>query len=259
MIRALRLYAAQSAAAISTSFSDRGNFAIQVGGMIVNDVFFLTLWVLFFAGFRSIGGWTLPDMALLFGLTMSVVGISGVFLGGYRDMAATILRGELDALLTQPKGLVARLLARESIATAWGDLAGAVFVLGVFAKLDWADVPTLLLAIAAGTSVYVSASISFASLAFWAAGARSFARELTDFMLLFSSYPGSIYQGAVKTIAFTILPAGFVVLAPMGMVRHPGSQTLAVVAFGAVLYAAIAVALFHLGVARYRRGASPSV
>ena len=259
MMRALGLYAAQSAAAIRTSFSDRGNFAIQVGGMIVNDIFFLALWVLFFAGFRSIGGWQLKDMALLFGLTMSVVGISGVFFGGYRDLAATLLRGELDALLTRPKALIPRLLARESIATAWGDLAGAVFVLAVFAKLEWTDVPALLLAIAAGTTVYVSASISFASLAFWAAGARSFARDLTDFMLLFSSYPGSIYQGAVKTIAFTILPAGFVVLAPMGMVRHPGAQTLAVVVFGAVVYGALAVALFHLGVARYRRGASPSL
>lgn len=259
MIAALRLYAAQSSAAIRTSFSDRGNFAIQVGGMIVNDIFFLTLWVLFFAGFRSIGGWTLSDMALLFGLTMSVVGISGVFFGGYRDMAATLLRGELDALLTQPKGLIPRLLARESIATAWGDLAGAVFVLGVFANLEWTDLPALLLAIAAGTTVYVSASICFASLAFWAVGARTFARDLTDFMLLFSSYPGSIYQGTVKTIAFTILPAGFVVLAPMGMVRNPGAQTLALVLFGAVVYGAIAVGLFHLGVARYRRGASPSM
>ena len=34
MMRAIGLYAAQSRAAIRTSFSDRGNFAIQVGGMI---------------------------------------------------------------------------------------------------------------------------------------------------------------------------------------------------------------------------------
>ena len=258
MIKAARLYAAQASAAIRTSFSDRGNFAIQVGGMLVNDVFFLTLWVLFFAGFRSIGGWTLSDMALLFGMTMSVVGISGVFFGGYRDMAATLLRGELDALLTQPKGLISRLLARESIATAWGDLAGAFFVLAVFAKLEIADIPVLLLAIAAGTTVWISAAISFASLAFWAVGARSFARDLTDFTLLFSSYPGSISQGAVKAIAFTILPAGFVVMAPMGLVRHPGWGALAVVLAGAAVYALIAVGVFNLGLARYRRGAAPS-
>ena len=51
--------------------------------------------------------------------------------------------------------------------------------------------------------IYLSASVSFASLAFWIAGARSFARDLTDFLLLFSSYPGSIYSGATKLIAFT--------------------------------------------------------
>ena len=43
-------------------------------------------------------------------------------------------------------------------------------------------------------------------------GARSFARDLTDFMLLFSSYPGSIYSGATKLIAYSLLPAGFIVL-----------------------------------------------
>jgi ABC-2 type transport system permease protein len=256
MIAFLSLYAAQTAAAIRCSFADRANFAIQIGGMVLNDVFFLTLWWLFFAGFRSVGGWTLPDMALLMGLTMSIVGLCGVFCGGYRDMAATILRGELDALLTQPKGLIGRLLARESIASAWGDLAGGVVVLALFARLSWAEAPLVLLALAGGVSVYVAASLSFATLAFWAAGARSFARDLTDFTLLFSSYPGSIYSGAVKVIAFTVLPAAFVVMAPVRLIRAPGWETAGVVALSAAAYAGLAVGLFHLGLRRYRRGAS---
>jgi ABC-2 type transport system permease protein len=252
----LQLYAAQTAAAIRCSFADRANFAIQIGGMVLNDVFFLTLWWLFFAGFRSVGGWTLPDMALLMGLTMCVVGLCGVFLGGYRDMAATILKGELDALLTQPKGLIGRLLARESIASAWGDLGGGIVVLALFARLSWPDVPMVLLAVAGGTTVYVSAAIAFASLAFWAAGARSFARDLTDFTLLFSSYPGSIYSGAVKVIAFTVLPAAFVVMAPVRLIRSPGWETAAVVIVAAAIYPSLAAGLFHLGLRRYRRGAA---
>lgn len=258
MIGFLRLYAAQSAAAIRCSFADRANFAIQVGGMALNDLFFLTLWWLFFAGFRSVGGWTRPDMALLMGLTMSIVGIAGVAFGGYRDMALALLRGELDALLTQPKGLISRLLARESIATAWGDLGGGLLVLGLFAELSWRQVPLVALGVAAGTAVYVSAGISFASLAFWAAGARSFARDLTDFTLLFSSYPGSIYQGAVKAIAFTVLPAGFVVMLPVRLIRNPGPAAAAAVLAGAGLYVLIAVGLFHLGLRRYRRGQGPA-
>lgn len=256
MIAFLRLYALQAGAAVRMSFADRANFTLQVAGMAINNLVFLTLWVLFFAGFKSVGGWGFSDMALLLGLTMTIVGTCGVAFGGYRDMAVSILRGELDALLTQPKGLISRLLARESLATAWGDLAGGITVLSLFAKVSFAELPLVILALSAGLTVYLSAAISFACLAFWASGARSFARDLTDFTLLFSSYPGSIYQGAVKVVAYSILPAGFVVMAPVEMLREPGLKSIAVVVTAAIAYAALAAGLFHLGLRRYRSGAS---
>lgn len=256
-MRFLILYAAEASASMRMSFADKGNFALQVGGMILNDVVFLSLWVLFFAGFRSVGGWGMADVALLLGLTMSIVGYAGVFAGGYRDLANAILRGDLDALLTQPKGLIARMLARDSIATAWGDALVGALILLFFARLEWVDLPLVILAVAAGATIYVSAAIAFASLAFWASGARSFARDLTDFTLLFSSYPGSVHEGVVKIAAYTILPAGFVVLAPVRMLREPSPATLAVVVGAAVLYATIAAGLFHWGLRRYRRGAAP--
>ncbi len=256
MIAFLRLYALQAGAAVRMSFADRANFALQVAGMAINNAVFLTLWVLFFAGFKSVGGWGFADMALLLGLTMTIVGVCGVVFGGYRDMAISILRGELDALLTQPKGLIWRLLARESLATAWGDLAGGVVVLSLFAQVSLSALPLLILALFAGLTVYLSAAISFACLAFWASGARSFARDLTDFTLLFSSYPGSIYQGAVKVIAYSILPAGFVVMAPVDMLREPSLRSIAIVLAAAGAYAALAAILFHLGLKRYRSGAA---
>lgn len=256
MIAFLRLYALQAGGAVRMSFADRANFTLQVAGMAVNNVVFLTLWVLFFAGFKSVGGWGFADMALLLGMMMTIVGVCGVAFGGYRDMALSILRGDLDALLTQPKGLIWRLLARESLATSWGDLAGGIVVLTLFAKIALSGLPLLVLALCAGVTVYLSAAISFACLAFWASGARSFARDLTDFTLLFSSYPGSIYQGAVKVVAYSILPAGFVVMAPVEMLREPSLRSIAIVLAGAGLYASLAVMFFHLGLKRYRSGAS---
>ena len=248
------LYAAQVRAAIRASLSDRGAFTLQVGGMVLNDLVFLVMWWMFFAGFHSVGGWTRPDMALLMGLMMTLVGVMGVFAGGYRDMAATILNGELDGLLTQPTGLISRLLARESLAGAWGDLAGGAVLLIWFSGLSMSDLPWTLIALLVGGAVYLSASIAFASLAFWASGARSFSRELMDFTLLFSTYPGTIYQGAVKVIAFTLLPAGFIVLTPASLIRSPGPEALAVVILAAGGYAGAALGLFHLGLRRYRRG-----
>ncbi len=257
-MRLVRLYFQEVAAAIRCAFADRANFAIQVGGMLLNNGVFLALWWMFFAGFRSVGGWGLADMALMLGLMMTLFGLCGVLLGGYRDLAATILRGEIDAILTQPTGVLPRLLARESSATAWGDIVGGLVVLTLFAHLGWRDLPAVVLALLCGMTVFVSAGIAFASLAFWAAGARSFARDLTDFTLLFSSYPGSIYRGAVKVVAFTVLPAGFVVMLPVKLVRAPGWESAGLVVLGAALYMALACGLFDLGLRRYRRGASPA-
>jgi ABC-2 type transport system permease protein len=253
-VSALQVYLSNITLAIRTSFSDRTNFLLQSLGMVLNDGFFLLLWFMFFAGFRQVGGWGRSDVALLLGIIMSIVAFAGVFFGGYRDMAAVILRGELDVLLTQPKWILPRLIARESIASAWGDLVVGAILLATSAALSSAMIIPALLGFVCGLIVYVSSSVLYASLAFWFAGARSFARDLTDFMLLFSSYPGSIYTDASKFVAFTILPAGFVVLTPVRFLRAPDGATFALMVGSALAYLLLALISFRFGLARYRRG-----
>jgi ABC-2 type transport system permease protein len=209
---------------------------------------------MFFAGFRQVGGWGRSEVAQLLGLIMCIVAFSGVFFGGYRDMAATILKGELDSLLTQPKLVLPRLIARESIPSAWGDLVVGSMLLSVYANISLERLPGALIGFACGLTVYVSSAVLYASLAFWFSGARSFARDLTDFMLLFSSYPGSIYTGATKFVAYTILPAGFVVLMPVRLLARPSLTTLVVALAAAGGYLVLALAAFHFGLRRYRRG-----
>jgi ABC-2 type transport system permease protein len=250
----LATYAVQIAAAIRMSFAHRTNFLLQMLGMAANNGFFFALWILFFAGFRSVGGWHFADVCLLLGVIMTVVGIAGVFFGGYRDMAASILRGEVDALLTQPSWVLPRLLARESAAHAWGDLVTGTVMLVTLAGLDAARLPLTLLGLLLGLTVYLAAGVTFASLAFWTAGARSLARDLVDFLLLLSSYPGSIYSGVTKVVAYSVLPAGFVVLAPVALVREPTLAHLAAATAAAAAYAIAAIAIFQIGLRRYQRG-----
>ena len=250
-------YAAQSLAAIRTSFADRTNFALQALGMAVNNGFWLVLWFLFFAGFKQVGGWGARDVALLLGIMYTLFGLATVFFGGYRDMAGAILRGEIDALLTQPKPVLTRLLARESIPSAWGDLSTGLIILMVGAGLDPARLGLALAAIAIGVAAWLSTGVIFASLAFWAAGARSLSRDLMDFTLMVSMYPGSIYSGWTKMLAFTVLPAGFVAIAPVALVREPSLAAAAIAVGGAAVYVVLALAIFHLGLSRYRRGAAP--
>jgi ABC-2 type transport system permease protein len=249
----MRLYVAETTAAIRVSLADRTNFSLLFGGMVLNNGFVLLMWFLFFAGFRSVRGWRLADMALQIGMLAVTFGVAGVFAGGYRDMAAVIVRGDLDAWLTQPRMVLPRVLAQESAAPAWGDILVGVVLLIFAASLRWGDVPALLFVLIGSLIVYLATGVLFASLAFWATGARSFARDLVEFLLTFGTWPGSIWTGATKVIVYTIVPAGFVVVLPVRFLREPNVGEGLLVVAAALVYAALALLVFRIGLRRYRR------
>jgi ABC-2 type transport system permease protein len=249
-------YTAQAQAAVRSSAADRGGFLFQAGAMAANNLFVLAMWFLFFAGFKSVGGWRMADMALLNALLALIVGLSGVVAGGYRDMARQIASGMLDALLTQPKAVLPRLLAHESKVTGWGDIVtGALLFL--VADVSWFDAGWIAFALLCGMTVFISTATMFASIAFWASGARSFARDLTDFMISFSFYPGSIYGGMLKVVTFTVFPAAFITLIPVALIRSADWTQALILGAATVTYATAAIILFGIGLRRYQRGESP--
>jgi ABC-2 type transport system permease protein len=247
----------QSLGSVRGAFADRTAFWLQAAGMVVNNGFWLLLWFLFFTGFRQVGGWGLADVARLIGVVYLLFGISSVFMGGYRDLAGAILRGEIDPLLTQPGAVLPRLLARESIPSAWGDIVAGVIVLAFSARLDGAGAALAAAAVAIGAVVWLSTAVMFGSLAFWIAGSRTLARDLMDFTLMVSMYPSSIYSGWTKVLIFTLLPAGFIAVAPVEFVRRPSPAAFAIAAGAAVVFPLLAALVFGAGLRRYRRGQAP--
>jgi ABC-2 type transport system permease protein len=174
-------------------------------------------------------------------------------------MAATILSGEVDALLTQPKSVLGRLLSRESMANAWGDLVTGLIVLVLASGLRWQQAPLTAAMLAVGLTVYLAATVTFGCLAFWVQGARSLSRDLAEFVIMVSTYPGSIFTGPSRWVVFTILPAGFIVLTPVRLLRAPSLETLGLLLAAVAAYTSLAGLAFRLGLARYRRGATPSM
>jgi ABC-2 type transport system permease protein len=232
----------------------RAAFWMQAIFMLANNVVFFTVWVIFFDRFESIGGWRLGEMALLYGIVAGAFGLTVVVAGGVRDLPRAIVDGDLDAWLAQPKHPLFAALGCRSIASGWGDLVSAVALIVLSGVVTPATAVLALVGVLCGAIVFASTGVLVASLAFWLGPMENLARQLWEFVIVFSVYPQTIFGGAMRVLLFTVIPAGFIGYLPVELVRGFSLGGLAAVLGGAFLYGALAVAVFRAGLRRYESG-----
>ena len=96
--------------------------------MISNNLIFFALWWIFFRQFNDIAGWQLADMLLLTIIGSGGYGLSQICFGGLKNLSASIVNGDLDPFMTQPKNLLLHLAGSRSITKGWGNVITAVLL-----------------------------------------------------------------------------------------------------------------------------------
>jgi ABC-2 type transport system permease protein len=239
---------------LRASASLRGAFLLQALFMLVNNFTFFTVWWIFFQRYPEIRGWKLPDLAALYGITAVSIGFLLVFGGGIRTMARMIADGELDPLLTQPKGVLLHLLGSSSRPSGWGDMISGVILIAYSGYAHGANVPLVLLLLCCSIVVFFGAAVMAQSLAFWLGPVDGFSWQLVEFVVTFSVYPQSVYPLYLKVLLFTLIPGGFISYLPVTLLREFNPWVLAAVVGAAAVYAALASAMFYRGLREYESG-----
>ena len=239
---------------LKASVALRGAFLLQAFFMMLNNIIFFSVWWIFFHNFEEIRGWTLPDLTALFGIAAGAYGLAMVFGGGTRNLSNLIAEGHLDAFMTQPKNLLVHTVGSHSMAAGWGDILTFAVLVSLSGYLTWGNVPILVVILICSTAMFIATSIIFHSLAFWLGPVDTLARQLIEFVVMFSVYPQTMFSGVMKVVLFTLIPAGFIGYLPVELLRQFHWPYLVAIMGGAVLYTYLATALFHLGLKRYESG-----
>jgi ABC-2 type transport system permease protein len=255
----LRFLRALLATNIRASLALRGAFWLQVMFMALNNVAYFSVWWIFFARFDDIGGWTLADVATLYGVVVASFGLSVILCGGLRDLARHIFEGSLDTWLTQPRPTLLQVLASSSRASGWGDLATGFAFLAYSGLVDVGEIPLAILAIALSCCVFVASGVLLHSLAFWWGDVGSLTRQIWEFLITFSLYPRTLFSGGLKLLLFTVLPAGFIGYLPVELLRDFSIETLAATSLATLGYMWLARTIFRVGLRRYASGSRISV
>lgn len=222
--------------------------------MAFQNMIFFSMWIVFFSSIQQVKGWQLSEVALMFGVIATAVGLSLTAADGVRTLTMKILDGSIDAYLTKPRHPLPFILLSRSGAASLGDLlSGPIFVF-TLGKASLAQAPFLLLLALLSAVIFLSAIVMFYSLAFWVTRGSRFSDQLFETLIIFSSVPQHAQPFGIKFVMFSVLPAGFITMMPVALLHRFNGLDLALLAGGAVFYALLAVLVFNAGVRRYVSG-----
>jgi ABC-2 type transport system permease protein len=231
--------------------ANRALFLSMSGTMFLNDVLFFMLWVVFFSGVPSVDGWTLADVAMLQGIVVTGFGTAFFLAGGSNKLGRRVLSGELDTYLARPRHPLGQLMTLECDASTLGDALYGVLLLVTFAHLRGIDLILSLVLAAAIAALFLAIVVILQSLAFFVRGGSALGDQLFEMVLCVGFIPQHTQGLAMKIVLFTILPAGFMTIVPVEIVRHHSLTLLAGLMAAVAVYLWIAVRVFQAGLRRY--------
>lgn len=250
----LRFVGAYFVANLQAAMEYRASFWTQIFAMLGNDCLWLLFWWSYFQQFPLVNGWQQTDVVVIWSVSALGVGLSNAVFGNASKLAQLIMNGGLDAYLGMPRYVLLHVCISATDPAAWGDV---LFALGAFAIMLRPSPPTLLLFLLLGLLVmlvFASFLILFGSLAFFVGNTDGLTQQMIGTLVTFSTYPMGIFNGAVRVILFTIIPAGFISFVPLQLLRQFSWLLLGAMSGFTLLIVLGAGGLFHLGLRRYESG-----
>jgi ABC-2 type transport system permease protein len=210
-----RLYLHLIAARVRAQLQYRRSFLLQIAGsFLLTFGDFLAIWVIF-THLPRLDGWSLGEVALLYGMSATSFSLTDLFIGHLDELADWILRGEFDAVLTRPLPaffavLTAEFELRRIGRTAQGVVSILIALALVNVRWNVARLLTLLIAIPCGTLIFAAVWVAGATLSFWSQRSTEMVNAVTYGGQQLTSYPMAIYSAPLRGLFTFAIPLAFV-------------------------------------------------
>jgi ABC-2 type transport system permease protein len=229
-------------------------FWVQIVVMLGNDCLWLLFWWSYFQRFPLVNGWQQTDIVVIWSASALSFGLGEAIFGNTPKLAQIVMTGGLDAYLGMPRYALLHLCIAATDPASWGDVLFAIGAFILFLHPGPLNLLIFLLSGILGALIFTSFMIIFGSLAFFLGNTDGLAQQMLGALVTFSSYPMNIFNGGVRILLFTIIPAGFISFVPLQMLHHFTWPMLGALVGFALLIMLCAAGFFHLGLKRYESG-----
>jgi len=232
----------------------RAAFFIQVFGMILNNASFIVFWAVLFHRSESIAGYSFQNVMFLWTLASTGFGLAAVFLGNWLHLSRIIYNGELDVYILQPRNIPLNLLSSRMNISGWGDI---LFGIGLFFATQPLGLVSVILYIYLSilTGLGLAAiNTAYHSLSFFLGRAEEIADLGLNGLLSFMTYPPGLFQGALKWVLMTLLPAFWISYIPEELFRSFSWQKFVFITLTDIILIGCCIGFFYLGLKKYESG-----
>ncbi len=179
---------------------------------------FAFVWVLL-SRFESLAGWTLGQVAFLYGLRLIVHAAAGVLTGPIFSLESQVRSGDFDRYLLRPLSPLVQFMTQRVEISILGDLLGGVAIFAVANQaigLAWTPISVLYLSLAVlgGALVEGSVRILIGAATFRTLSSQSLVFLADSVFSNFANYPLSIFGTILQYLFTFILPLAFVAYLP---------------------------------------------
>ena len=262
MIAGLRLYWQYTLASIRSQMQYRASFImLTIGHLVATGTEFVALWALF-DRFGAIAGWTLPEVALFYGLGNIAFAIAEGMARGFDMFAALVKRGDFDRILLRPRSTILQIGASEFQLMRIGRLGQglAALIWGAAAlHLAWSAGRVLLVAwtILCGAAMFSGLFVLQATTAFWTTESLEVWNTVTYGGVQTAQYPLTLYEDWFRKFFTYIIPLAavtyFPALAILGRADPLGTSVAfqAIIPVAGLAFLALSAAFWQVGVRHY--------
>ncbi|MFF9507813.1 ABC transporter permease [Streptomyces sp. NPDC014724] len=215
LVEGVRAYGLIAAMWLRSTMAYRASFAMTAFGNFAATAFDFVAILLMFSHVDALGGYSLPEIALLYGASGTAFGLADLVMGSMDRLGRRVRDGTLDTLLVRPVPVLAQVAADRFALRRLGRITQGALVLGyalVVLDVDWTllrvvMIPLMLLS---GAAIYAAVFVAGAAFQFVAQDASEVQNSFTYGGNTLLQYPPSIFaKDLVRGVTF-VVPLAFV-------------------------------------------------
>jgi viologen exporter family transport system permease protein len=213
------LYRRLVGAHVRSQLQYRLSFALNFVGVALITLLDFVAILIIFQQVSALGGWTVEEVALLYGIACVSFGVADLAIG-HLDLFPNMIReGTFDQILVRPLPSLFQVVASDFALRRLGKVTQGFAVL-VFALIqvdvDWdaGRVGMLPLAVVTGAVIYAAVWVALATVAFWIVDAIEFVNAFTYGGNFLSQYPLNVFARWLRGLVLFVVPISFVAYFP---------------------------------------------